>query len=141
MFHGSVFPDKSFRSSHQRCSVKKGVLRNYTKFTGKHLCQGLFFSKVTGLRSATLLKKRLWHKFFPVNFVKFVRTPFLQNTSARLLLIFEKIGTDTLSLHIFFNYNAWNRYSCRDAFRTLSNIYLWGFFCENSYSFCLLTRI
>ena len=28
-----------YRSSHQRCSMKKGVLRNFTKFTGKHLCQ------------------------------------------------------------------------------------------------------
>ena len=26
------------RSSHQRYSIKKGVLRNFTKFTGKHLC-------------------------------------------------------------------------------------------------------
>ena len=33
------------------------------------------------LRSATSLKKRLWHGCFPVNFVKFLRTPFLQNTS------------------------------------------------------------
>ena len=24
---------------------KKGVLRNFVKFTGKHLCQGLFFDK------------------------------------------------------------------------------------------------
>ena len=30
------------RSSHQRCSVRKGVLRNFTKFTGKHLSQSLF---------------------------------------------------------------------------------------------------
>ena len=74
------------RSSHQRCSIKKGVLRNFTKFTGKHLCQSLFFNKVAGLRPATLLKKRLWHRYFPVNFVKFLRTPFLQNTSGRLLL-------------------------------------------------------
>ena len=27
------------------------------------------------LRPATLLKKRLWHKCFPVNFAKIVRTP------------------------------------------------------------------
>ena len=27
----------AFRSSHQGCSMKKGVLRNFTKFTGKHL--------------------------------------------------------------------------------------------------------
>ena len=33
--------------------------------------------------------KRLWHRCFPVNFVKFVRTPFLQNTSGRLLLKVE----------------------------------------------------
>ena len=30
---------------------------------------------------ATLLKKRLWHRRFPINFVKFLRTPLLQNTS------------------------------------------------------------
>ena len=36
--------------------------------------------------STTLLKKTLWHKCFPLNFVKFLRTPFLQNTSGRLLL-------------------------------------------------------
>ena len=35
---------------------------------------------------ATLLKKRLWHRCFPVNFLNFLRTPFLQNTSGRLLL-------------------------------------------------------
>ena len=38
------------------------------------------------LRPATLLKKRLWHWCFLVNFVKFLGTPFLQNTSGRLLL-------------------------------------------------------
>ena len=57
-----------YRSSHQRCSMKKGVFRNFTKFTGKDLYQ------------------RLWYKCFSVNFAKFLRTPFLQNTSGRLLL-------------------------------------------------------
>ena len=54
----------------------KSVLRNLTKFTRKHLCQSLFFIKAAGLRTATLLKKRRWHSCFPVNFVKFLRTPF-----------------------------------------------------------------
>ena len=31
----------------QRCSVKKSVLRNFAKFTGMHLCQSLFFNKVS----------------------------------------------------------------------------------------------
>ena len=73
------------RSNHQSCSVKKGVLRNFTKFIGKHLWSSIFFNKVTGLRSITLLKKRLWHMCFSVNFAK-LRTPFLQNTSGRLFL-------------------------------------------------------
>ena len=38
-----------FRSSHQTCSIIKGVLRNFAKFTGKHLCKSLFFNKVAGL--------------------------------------------------------------------------------------------
>ena len=63
-------------SSRPEVFCEKGVLRNFTKFTGKHLCQSLFFNKVAGLRLATLLKKRLWHRCFPVNFVKFLRTPF-----------------------------------------------------------------
>ena len=36
-------------------------------------------------RPATLLKKRFRHRCFPVNFEEFVRTPFLQNISRRLL--------------------------------------------------------
>ena len=36
---------------------KKGALKNFTKSTGKHLCQSLFFNKVAVLRPATLLKK------------------------------------------------------------------------------------
>ena len=91
-----------YRSSHQRCSMKKGVLRNFTKFTGKHLCQSLFFNKVAALRPATLLKKRLWHRCFPVNFVKFLRTPFLQNTSGRLLLgLPENISKTSFDVNIF----------------------------------------
>ena len=46
----------SVRSSHWRCSVRKGVLINYAKFTGKRLRQSLFFNKVAG-RPATLLKR------------------------------------------------------------------------------------
>ena len=76
-----------YRSSHRRYSIKKGVLKSFAKFTGKHLCQGLFFNEVVGLRPATLSKKRLWHRCFLVNFAKFLRTSFLQNTPGRLLLL------------------------------------------------------
>ena len=50
------------RSSRPEVFCKNGVLRNFTKLTGKHLRQSLFFNKVVGLRPATLLKRRLWHR-------------------------------------------------------------------------------
>ena len=59
---GSVWNWMS-KSSHRRCSVKKGVFRNFAKFTGKHLCQSihgqsLFFNKAAGLRAWKFIKKR-----------------------------------------------------------------------------------
>ena len=63
--------------------MKKSVLKYFAKLTEKHLRQGLFLNKIAGLKPATLFKKSLWHKCFPVNFVKPLRTPFLLNTSKR----------------------------------------------------------
>ena len=53
----------------------------------KHSREMSFFSVNTNdslSRSSrpTLLKKRLCRRYFPVNFTKFLRTPFLQNTSS-----------------------------------------------------------
>ena len=49
------------RSSYPEVFCKKGVPRNFTKFTGKHLCQSLFFNKVADLRPKTciFIKNRL----------------------------------------------------------------------------------
>ena len=59
------------------------------------------------LKPATLLKKRPWRRCFPVNFVKFLKTPFSQNTSGRLLLhrkekhlFLRKQGNSTKERHI-----------------------------------------
>ena len=45
------------------------------------LCQSLFFHKVAGLKPATLLKGRLWHMCFPVNFARFLRATLFFRTS------------------------------------------------------------
>ena len=66
-----------------RCSVKKVVLRNFAKLIRKHLCQSLFFNKVS-----TLLKKKLWHKCFPANYAIFLKTSFLTEHLRWLLLSF-----------------------------------------------------
>ena len=66
--------DPLIRSSRPEVFCWKHVFKNFKKFAGNHLCLSLFLIK---LRSATLFKKRLWHRCFPVNFAKFLRTPFL----------------------------------------------------------------
>ena len=65
-----------FRSSRPEVFCKKGALRNFPKFTGKYLCQSLFFKKVAGLMTATFLKKGLWHKCVPASFLKISKNTF-----------------------------------------------------------------
>ena len=59
---------------------KKGVLENFTKFTVKHLCQGLFFNKIVGSGLQLIKKETLaqvnscvFYEFFKSTF--FYRTP------------------------------------------------------------------
>ena len=54
----------SFRSSHRRCSIKKGVFRSFAKLTGKHLCQRLFFNKETVFQKKKKKKLRLFKSCF-----------------------------------------------------------------------------
>ena len=104
--------------------MEKGVLRNFTKFTGKHLCQNL--------RPATLSNKRLWHRCFSVKFAKFLRTAFLQNTSWRLLL--------NLSLRCWFSEEAAHRRFSKWVF--LKTLWYWSLFLiinllvQNTYGGC-----
>ena len=59
---------------------EKGILKNFAKFTGKYFCRNL--------KPETLLKKRLQHRPFPVNFAIFLRTYYLYNTSAACSCLF-----------------------------------------------------
>ena len=62
----------------QRCSIKKGVLKNFSKFTGKHL------------RPATLLKKEtLWHRCFPVDFKNTFFTEHLRTAASVVNYYFD----------------------------------------------------
>ena len=58
---GSWLTNDTNRSSHPEVFCKKGVLTNFAKFS-------LLFDKIAGLRSATLLKKGVSHRCFPLNF-------------------------------------------------------------------------
>ena len=65
MFHiVKLIASKQKNSPEEFC--KKGVLRNFTKLTGKHLCQSLFFNKV----ACNFIKNEALAQ-------EFLRTPFL----------------------------------------------------------------
>ena len=63
----------------KRCSQK------FTKFTGKHLCQSLFFNEVASLRPATLSKKTL-AQVFSCEVCEIFKNTFFTDTFGRLLL-------------------------------------------------------
>ena len=61
----------------RKCSVEK-VFLDISQSLHENTCARASFSiklQALGLRSATLLKKRLWISCFPMNFAKFLRTP------------------------------------------------------------------
>ena len=67
--------DTNFFVIKEESICRKGVLRNFTKVTDKHLCQGL-----------VLLKLQAWHRFFPVDFTKFLRKPIFKEHHRWLLM-------------------------------------------------------
>ena len=73
------------RSSHQRCSAKK-VFLEISRNSQETTCARISFLIKLQAAPATLLKKRLWHRCFPVNFTKSIRTPFLRNISGSCFL-------------------------------------------------------
>ena len=88
-----------FRRSRPDVFCKKGVLRNFTKFIGKHLRWILYFNKVA---DPTLSKQKLWHRYFPVTFVQFLRKPFLTEHLGWLLVSLLLILKIFLSVEINF---------------------------------------
>ena len=84
----------------QRCSIEKGALINFGKLTGKHLCQSLFFNKVA---ASNFIKKETLAQVFSCEFAKFLRTPFSQNRSGRLLLNHPHAYKETLEQPIILN--------------------------------------
>ena len=78
-----------FRSSHQKCSVKKSVLKIFGNFTGKRLCSSPFWIK--------LFKKRIQYRCFPAKFAKFVITCFEEHLQRLLLWVRNTIAFEFIS--------------------------------------------
>ena len=124
----------------RKCSIKKGVLRNFAKFSGKYLCQSLFFHKITGLRPATLLKKTL-AQVFSCDFCKiskntfYYRTPLMAtsdyvNISDVCFLVQIEKTSKNLNLVSHFHWSHFHR--CYFLFQCL--------FCLSQFCFILSCR-
>ena len=88
---GSLF-ESPVRSSQE--VFYKGDFRNFAKFTGKHLCQSLFFNKVAGLRPKTcnIIKKETLARVFSCEFCKISENTFFTEhlwTTASFLFNFN----------------------------------------------------
>ena len=92
----------------QEVFCKKGFLRNFVTFTGKHLCQSLFFNKDADVKPETLFKKRLWQRCFSVNFAKFLKTPFLT----------EHLWWLLLNISSWFQWRLLRKISCKEFLRS-----------------------
>ena len=68
------------QSSRSQRFFKIGILKNVANFTGTPMLESLL-NKVAALNVWNFIKKILQHRYFPVSFTKFLRTPFLKNTS------------------------------------------------------------
>ena len=91
------------RSSHGRCSIKKGVNKNFAIFTGKLLCWNLFVGVHVMQAQKPFKFIKLQHKCFPVNIAKFLRTAFLKFPFARPFNICHKFKNISQSLSFEFH--------------------------------------
>ena len=77
-----------FRGSHRGCFLKKVFLKILEK-SQENTCVGVsFFIKLQAWGHQLYCKRDSETVVFSVNLAKFLRTPFLSNTSGRLLLYF-----------------------------------------------------
>ena len=70
-----MFKDEEISEAATGGVLKKGALKHFANFTGKHLCN--------------VIKKMFQHRWFPV---KFLKTPILKNIYRRLLLQFQNLS-------------------------------------------------
>ena len=85
------------RNSHRERYVRKGVLRNFVKFSGKRMCQSLFFNKVTGLRPCNFIKKEILAEVFSCEFCEISKNTF--SCWAPPVAAYEKIDPAGCSNH------------------------------------------
>ena len=98
------------RSSYQGVFYKKGFLRHFTKFKGKHLCQRLFFNKVFSCeifeRACNFNKKEALTQVLSCEFCEISNNTFLHRiTLVTASVSCRRIRRNAL-LHIAYHHRA-----------------------------------
>ena len=101
------------RSSRPDVFCKKGALRNFAKFSRKHLCQSLFFNKVIGL-VCNFIKKETLAQVFSCEFYGISKNTFLNRATLvaasvciRLIVLTLLQILKVIYLRTFTNFGAW----------------------------------
>ena len=81
-----------WRGNHSGVFCKKGVLKNFAKFTGKHLRQRLFFNKVAG-GTCNFIKRETLSQVFSCKFCKIFKNTFFTEPPQWLLLKMKSFVT------------------------------------------------
>ena len=90
--------DIIYGSSYQSF-CKKGVFKNFAKFTGKYLCQSLFLHKNAGLpQTCNFFKKEALAQVFSCEFCKVFRNNFFYRTTP----VAASVNNTPSALHICF---------------------------------------
>ena len=147
-----IIKSSKFQKQPPEVFYEKGVLKNFVKYTRKHLCLGLFFNKASGLQKKEFLAQAFSCEFyenfkntffkneilaqvlsFAVNFTKLLRTPVLQNTSGQLLKVWHSL------LNVYQNFKRIKQESCSENVRKLPRNHLrQGLFLVQSNNFKLI---
>ena len=79
---------ESIRSSRPEVFCKKSVLRNFTKFTGKHLCQSLF---IFSPKTCNYIKKETLAQVFTFEICEISKNTFITEHLWWLLLKYQRM--------------------------------------------------
>ena len=89
---------KLIRSSHPKCSIKKGVVSDFVKFKGKYLCRKLFFKKLR-MWGLQLYEKETLGQLFFCEFCEISKSAFFTEH----LLATASDSSKTVALYCFIN--------------------------------------
>ena len=92
-----VFSYKKGQKQPPEAFYKKAISKNFTKFTGKHLCWSYVLIKLQTFQTSNFVNKRHQHRCFPANIANFLRTPILKIICERFLL--KRCNARTEMLH------------------------------------------